>query len=63
MFRVGAGSVNGVIGYSNEKKGMIPKTAQQKSIYKIRADANDKIFLISYKIKYDLTNKLSSRIV
>lgn len=57
MFRVGAGSNNGVIGYSDEDKGMIPKTAQQKSIYKIRADANDKIFLIISKpygsAKYD----------
>ena len=44
MFRVGAGSNNGVIGYSEEEKGMIPKTAQQKSIFKIKADANDKIF-------------------
>lgn len=49
MFRVGAGSANGVIGYSDERKGMIPKTAQQKSIYKIKADANDKIFLILSK--------------
>lgn len=45
MFRVGAGSNNGVIGYSAEDKGMIPKTAQQKSIFKIKADANEKIFL------------------
>lgn len=57
MFRVGAGSNNGVIGYSKEDKGMIPKTAQQKSIFKIKADANDKIFLIISKpygnAKYD----------
>jgi len=57
MFRVGAGSNNGVIGYSDEDKGMIPKTAQQKSIFKIKADANDKIFLIISKpygnVKYD----------
>lgn len=57
MFRVGAGSNNGVIGYSDEDKGMIPKTAQQKSIFKIKADANDKIFLIISKpyghAKYD----------
>jgi len=50
MFRVGAGSNNGVIGYSDEDKGMIPKTAQQKSIFKIRADASDKIFLIISKL-------------
>jgi len=49
MFRVGAGSSNGVIGYSDEHKGMIPKTAQQKSIFKLKADANDKIFLIISK--------------
>ena len=49
MFKVGAGSNNGVIGYSNEDKGMIPKTAQQKSIYKIKAEANDKIVLIISK--------------
>lgn len=57
MFRVGSGSHNGVIGYSDEDKGMIPKTAQQKSIFKIKADANDKIFLIISKpycnVKYD----------
>lgn len=57
MFKVGAGSNNGVIGYSDEDKGMIPKTAQQKSIFKIKADANDKIFLIISKpygnAKYD----------
>jgi len=57
MFRVGTGSNNGVIGYSDEDKGMIPKTAQQKSIFKIKADANDKIFLIISKpygnVKYD----------
>lgn len=57
MFRVGAGSNNGVVGYSKEDKGMIPKTAQQKSIYKIKADVNDKIFLIISKpygnAKYD----------
>lgn len=57
MFRVGAGSINGVIGYSNEDKGMIPKTAQQKSIFKIKSDANDKIVLIVSKpygnAKYD----------
>lgn len=59
MFRVGAGSVNGVIGYSNEKKGMIPKTAQQKSIYKIRPDANDKIFLIiSKRYGYEKYDKI-----
>ena len=49
MFRVGAGSNKGVIGYSDEEKGMIPKTAQQKSIFKIKADANDKIFLVISK--------------
>ena len=49
MFKVGAGSSNGVIGYSNEDKGMIPRTAQQKSIFKIKADASDKIFLIMSK--------------
>lgn len=57
MFSVGTGSNNGVIGYSNEDKGMIPKTTQQKSIFKIKADANDKIFLIISKpygnAKYD----------
>lgn len=57
MFRVGAGSLNGVIGYSDAEKGMVPKTAQQKSIYKICAEANDKIFLIISKVygheKYD----------
>lgn len=57
MFSVGTGSNNGVIGYSDEDKGMIPKTAQQKSIFKIKADANDKIFLIISKpygnVKYD----------
>lgn len=57
MFRVGAGSNNGVIGYSDEDKGMVPKTAQQKSIFKIKEDANDKIFLIISKpygnAKYD----------
>lgn len=57
MFRVGAGSNNGVVGYSVEDKGMIPKTAQQKSIFKIKPDANDKIFLVISKpygnAKYD----------
>ena len=41
--------VNGVIGYSDESKGMIPKTAQNKSIFKIKKDANDKIFLVISK--------------
>lgn len=59
MFRVGAGSANGVIGYSDERKGMIPKTAQQKSIYKIKADANDKIFLIlSKKYGYEKYDRI-----
>lgn len=49
MFKVGAGSNHGVIGYSDEDKGMIPKTAQQKSIFKIKDDANDKIFLVISK--------------
>ena len=67
MFRVGAGSNNGVIGYSDEDKGMIPKTAQQKSVFKIKADANDKIFLIISKpygnAKYDrLDYKVSPKI-
>lgn len=57
MFRVGAGSNNGVVGYSDEDKGMIPKTAQQKSIFKIKPDASDKIFLVISKpygnAKYD----------
>lgn len=57
MFRVGAGSTNGVIGYSDEKKGMIPKTAQDKSIFNITRDSNGKIFLIISKpygsAKYD----------
>lgn len=57
MFRIGAGSVNGIIGYSDEKVGLIPKTAQQKSIYRIKKDADDKIFLILSKpygyAKYD----------
>lgn len=57
MFKVGAGSNKGVIGYSEESKGMIPKTAQQKSIYKIKSCANDKIYLIISKTygdaKYD----------
>lgn len=50
MFKVGAGSNNGVIGYSEGEKGMIPKTAQQKSIFKIKSDANDKIFLVISKL-------------
>lgn len=46
---------------------MIPKTAQQKSVFKIRADANDKIFLIISKpygnAKYDrLDYKVSPKI-
>lgn len=57
MFKVGAGSNNGIIGYSDEDRGLIPKTAQQKSIFKIKADANDKIFLVISKpcgnAKYD----------
>ena len=35
MFRIGAGSSNGIIGYCDETIGMIPKTAQQKSIFEI----------------------------
>ena len=67
MFRVGAGSNNGVIGYSDEDKGMIPKTAQQKSVFKIKADANDKIYLIISKpygnAKYDrIDYKVSPKI-
>lgn len=67
MFRVGTGAVNGVIGYSDGQKGMIPKTAQQKSIFKIKADVNDKIYLIlsksnGYK-KYDrLDYAISSKV-
>ena len=65
MFRIGAGSNNGVIGYSKEDKGMIPKTAQQKSIFKIKADANDKIFLIMSKpygySEYDRIDYVISR--
>lgn len=57
MFRVGAGSTNGVIGYCEDDKCMVPKTAQQKSIFKIKTDANDRIFLIISKpfenAKYD----------
>ena len=49
MFRVGAGSNNGVIGYSDEKNGLVPKSAQTKSIFKIDPKANDKIFLIISK--------------
>ena len=49
MFRVGTGLINGVIGYSDESKGMIPIRAQNKSIFKIKKDANDKIFLIISK--------------
>lgn len=49
MFQVGAGSANGLIGYGDSPKGMIPKTAQQKSIYKIQLNANNKIFLILSK--------------
>lgn len=65
MFKVGAGSNNGVIGYSVESKGMIPKTAQQKSIFKIKAAANDKIFLIISKpygnAKYDRLDYVISK--
>lgn len=42
MFRVGAGSFNGIIGYGETEKGMIPKTAQQKSIFRINPNASDK---------------------
>ena len=67
MFKVGAGANNGVIGYSDENKGMIPKTAQQKSIFKIKSNANDKIFLIISKpyenVKYErLDYAISSKI-
>ena len=44
MFKVGVGTNCGIIGYCRERNGMIPKTAQQKSIYKINPTANDKIF-------------------
>lgn len=65
MFRVGTGLINGVIGYSDESKGMIPKTAQNKSIFKIKKDANDKIFLVISKPygfeKYDRVDYAISR--
>lgn len=72
MFKVGAGSNNGVIGYSDENKGMIPKTAQQKSIFKIKSNANDKIFLIISKpygntkyerIEYAISSKIFPSII
>lgn len=57
MFKIGAGNNNGVIGYIDKKTGLIPITVQQKSIYKIRSNANDKIVLIISKpygyIKYN----------
>jgi len=57
MFRVGAGTANGVIGYCDSNYGMVPKTAQEKSIYNIKSNANDKIFMIISKpygnAKYD----------
>lgn len=72
MFKVGVGDNCGIIGYGQKQHLMFPKTAQQKSIYKINSTANDKIFLILSKpyghIKYDvieyaISNKIFPAII
>lgn len=65
MFKVGVGTNCGIIGYCRERNGMIPKTAQQKSIYKINPTASDKIYLIMSKVygsaKYDTVEYVISK--
>lgn len=49
MFNLGAGTVHGVIGYTSTSSGFVPKTTQEKSIFKINPNANDKINIILSK--------------
>ena len=59
MFNLGAGTVHGVIGYTNTNSGFVPKTTQEKSIFKINPNANDKInIILSKKIGEAEYNKL-----
>ncbi len=54
MFNLGAGTIHGVIGYVSTNSGYVPKTTQEKSIFKIDPNANDKInIIISKKIGED----------
>lgn len=72
MFQVGAGSNKGIIGYCKTERGMIPKTAQQKSIFQIDPNASDKIILILSKtngaveynqIEYAISKKIFPSII
>ena len=49
MFNLGAGTVHGVIGYTSTSSGFVPKTTQEKSIFKINPNANEKINIILSK--------------
>ena len=49
MFCVGAGTVGGLIGYDKVSRYHIPKTTQEKSIFVLDKNANDKIFLVLSK--------------
>ena len=54
MFNLGAGTIHGVIGYVSTYSGYVPKTTQEKSIFKIAPNANDKInVILSKKIGED----------
>ena len=64
MFQIGAGTVNGIIGYAKISNVHIPKTTQDKSVFALRSNANDRIFLIMSKktesAKYDVLEYVSS---
>lgn len=49
MFQIGAGSANGIIGYAKVSSVYIPKSTQDKSIFSLKSNANDRIFLIMSK--------------
>ena len=49
MFNLGTGTVHGVIGYTSTSSGFVPKTTQEKSIFKINPNANGKINIILSK--------------
>ena len=59
MFRIGAGNIRGLIGYGNNKNIYYPKTAQDKSIFHINPNANDKIvFVLSKETGFQVYEKI-----
>ena len=64
MFHIGAGTVNGIIGYAKISGVHIPKTTQDKSIFALRSNANDKLFLVMSRKNgndnYDVLEYVSS---